>query len=296
MIDKNVVIAALARDCERPLKTNIPLIERLRSHFTWSQVVVVENDSVDGTKELLEQWKLNHTGVTIITRDQGGKTIPDKSEQISNPMSSFQRIEKMAAFRNIYLDHIDRIDHAIDILIVIDLDVIELSLPGMLDAINHIDENTGALFANGVTVMKTPFGNSKVYHDVFAVREYPMLDGFGYTPETLVKTLKSINRNIRRDPFYPVISAFGGAGIYNYEAIKGLRHKLVLNPQDEREALCEHIPLNQQIIKRGYKNYISRDFKVIYGKHGLILILKQLLPFKAFNLLYPLLMKLRNRI
>jgi hypothetical protein len=54
MNNQNIVIAALARDCEDSLRINIPVIEELRTKFLWSQVVVVENDSIDGTKELLE--------------------------------------------------------------------------------------------------------------------------------------------------------------------------------------------------------------------------------------------------
>ena len=83
MINKNIIIAALARDCEESLRTNIPLIEELRSHFSWSQVVVVENDSKDGTKGLLNDWKINFNDVTIISKDFGTKTIPDKSNLIN---------------------------------------------------------------------------------------------------------------------------------------------------------------------------------------------------------------------
>jgi hypothetical protein len=59
MINKNIIIAALARNCEDSLRINIPLIEKLRTQFSWSQVVVVENDSIDETKNLLNDWKIN---------------------------------------------------------------------------------------------------------------------------------------------------------------------------------------------------------------------------------------------
>ena len=78
MNNQNIVIAALARDCEDSLRANIPVIEELRTKFLWSQVVVVENDSIDGTKELLNEWKINYDKVNIISKDYGTKTIPDK--------------------------------------------------------------------------------------------------------------------------------------------------------------------------------------------------------------------------
>jgi hypothetical protein len=95
-------------------------------------------------------------------------------------------------------------------------------------------------------------------------------------------------------PLYNVISAFGGVGIYNYAAIKNLRYKTVLNPLDQQEAICEHIPFHQEIIKRGFKNYIARDFQVIYQRHNWILILKLLLSEKIFNYLHPIILKLKK--
>ena len=57
MIDKKIVIAALARDCNEALINNIPRIEKLRELFTESHVVIVENDSKDGTKDTLQKWQ-----------------------------------------------------------------------------------------------------------------------------------------------------------------------------------------------------------------------------------------------
>src|SRR6476660_10319951 len=121
MINKNIVIAALARDCEDSLRNNIPLIEELRNHFSWSAVVVVENDSVDGTKSLLAEWKANFKDVTIISNDFGTKTIPNKKDVEVDPWTSFGRIEKMARYRNLYLEHISQIVHPIDLVVIIDI-------------------------------------------------------------------------------------------------------------------------------------------------------------------------------
>lgn len=294
MINKNIIIAALARNCEDSLRTNIPLIENLRNQFVWSRVVVVENDSIDGTKGLLNDWKTNYSDVTVISNDFGTKTIPDRSDLITDPWTSYQRIDKMVLYRNLYLDYIKEVKHPIDLVIVIDIDVIEISLTGLLHVINSFDEKTGAVFSNGVSVMKTPFGLSKIYYDIFAVWEYPLLKEFSHSAESLARTFKSINKNIKRSPFYEVISAFGGVGVYNYHAIKNLRYKTVLNPLNQMEAICEHIPFNQEIIKRGFNNYIARDFQVVYEKHNWILILKRILPIKLFNFLYPIIQKIKK--
>lgn len=146
MITKNILIAALARNCEDSLKVNIPLIEKFRAQFSWSEVVVVENDSIDGTKDLLNDWKINCTNVTIISNNYGTKTIPDKSDLIVNPMTSVQRIDKMVSYRTIYLDYIKQVKHPIDLVIVIDIDVLQISFTGLINAINAFDNKTGAIF------------------------------------------------------------------------------------------------------------------------------------------------------
>lgn len=294
MINKNIIIAALARDCEDSLRINIPVIEKLRTQISWSQVVVVENDSIDGTKDLLNDWKINSKNVTIISNDYGTKTIPDKSDLIINPMTSYQRIDKMVFYRNLYLDYIKEIDHPIDLVIIIDIDVLEISLAGLMDVINSFDDKTGAVFANGISVMKTPLGLSEIYYDIFAVWEYPISNDFSYSKDSLARTFKSINKNVKKSSLYSVISAFGGVGVYNYQAIKNLRYKTVLNSLNQQEAICEHIPFHQEIIKQGFENYISRDFKVIYETHNLTLLLKQVLPVKVFNFLHPFLLKIKK--
>lgn len=293
MNNKNIIIAALARNCEAPLRTNIPLIESLRTRFLWSQVVVVENDSIDGTKDLLNYWKANYKNVEIISNDYGIQTIPDQNDS-TNPLNSYQRIDKMVFYRNLYLDFIKKNKHPIDLVIIIDIDVIKISLTGLLDVINSFDNKTGAIFSNGMSVMKTPFGLSEIYYDTFAVWEYPMLNEFSHSTESLAKTFKSINKNVKKSSRYSVISAFGGVGVYNYHAIRNLRYKTVPNPLNPQEAICEHIPFNQEIIERGFYNYIARDFQVVYDRHNWTFIFKLVLPMKMFNFLYPIIIKIKN--
>lgn len=285
-INKNIVIAALARDCERSLRVNIPVIEEFRKQLLWSNVIVVENDSKDNTKEILHNWKSNYFGVNIISKDYGFKTIPDKSDMITSPMTSFQRIEKMVLYRNLYIDFVQKMNHEINILIVIDIDVKIISLDGLIKAVQSIDNKTGGFFPNGLTIKKYFGFCSKIYFDTFAVYEYPICDEFSYTQKSLDITFKSVNKKIKKNKCYSVISAFSGVGIYNYEAIKNLKYRTVLNPLNDKEAICEHIPFNEDIVKQGYKNYILKDFIVIYGSHNLGLIIKLYFPSIIFDFLY----------
>ncbi|WP_369753148.1 hypothetical protein AB3G34_00870 [Flavobacterium sp. WC2409] len=286
--NKNVVIAALARDCEDSLINNIPLIDHLRSKFSWSQVVVVENDSKDNTKEILFNWEKKSEGVKIISQDFGIKTIPDQTVAMASPTTSFYRIEKMSFYRNMYLDYIDTLGHDIDYLIVIDIDVKTFSVDELVNSIDQANNNWGGIFSNGVTISSYLGFKSKIYYDVFAVYEYPQKDFFSYTDESLERTFRTINKNTKKYKYHNVISAFGGIGIYKYPAIKSLRYKAIKNMFNDNEGICEHIPFNMGIIDAGYKNYISRDFFLEYGTHKFGLILKLFLHPKFFNFIYSL--------
>lgn len=286
-INKNIVIAALARDCEKSLPKMIDLIEELRDNFVWSQVVVVENDSEDNTKNILFEWEAKKPYVKIISRNFGTLTIPEQSDDGIKPLVSFHRIEKMAMYRNIYMNYIKCIQHDIDNVVIIDLDIDSFSLAGVVQSILKCKDNCGAIFANGITVRKI-FGivYSKIFYDVFAVYEYPIVDVFSYTEKTLSETLKRVTYYLKNKHTYSVISGFGGISVYNYKAILNLEYKVKSNGINESEAICEHIPFNIEIIKKGFENFISRELEVIYGKHSFGSILKYYLPKQVFEILF----------
>jgi cellulose synthase/poly-beta-1,6-N-acetylglucosamine synthase-like glycosyltransferase len=106
IIQSNVTFAILARDCSHSLQKNIPKIECLRKYFKSSQVVVVENDSKDNTKDILKKWALFSNGIFLLMNDYGIQTIPDISKHNPYPVTSEHRIEKMVKYRNMYMDFI----------------------------------------------------------------------------------------------------------------------------------------------------------------------------------------------
>jgi len=287
MINKNVVIAALARDCDKSLVSNIPRIDKLRKEFAWSQVVVIENDSKDNTKEILNTWSTQSEGVKIISNDFGTVTIPQVSSEIPSPNTSSYRIGKMVRYRNMYLDYIRTIQHTIDYLIIIDIDIEDFSVDGIVKSILSAKEDWGGIFANGIT--KKEFNGkvfSKIFYDIFAVQECPLPDRIGFTPQSLDYRQKTIGKIINRNYFTSVVSAFGGVGIYKYNIIRDYKYYVVPNCENENEALCEHIPFNIEIIKAGYMNYISKDLYVLYGDHSFGAILATKIHRKLFKFFF----------
>lgn len=288
-INKNLVIAALARDCGKALERNIPLIETLRKEFTWSYVVVIENDSKDNTKEILNKWSNNSDDVKIISNDFGTNTIPEKSWDNPSPGTSVHRIEKMVKYRNMYLNYIKGIKHPIDYVIVIDVDIESFSINGIIKSIKNANSDWGGIFANGITKKDfLGFTFSKILYDIYAICEYPFQEERGLIIRNKLenKDKRGIKKKIQKYNYYSVVSAFGGIGIYKYNLIKELKYCVVPDFSNRNEALCEHIPFNLAIVKLGHKNYLANELSVIYGTHSFGSIISTFLPRNIFEPIY----------
>ena len=129
--DFKIAICSIVRDCSKQLERNIPVIEKLRSFFKDSVVIINENDSKDKTKLILKNWEKNSTNVLIESENFGNKTIPDQPVRGVNKYYSDERITKMADYRNKYLDKLEKINFDPDFVLIVDLDVSIIYLEGI---------------------------------------------------------------------------------------------------------------------------------------------------------------------
>lgn len=282
----SVVICALARDCGESLRLNIPKIEQLRNFFSRTAVVIVENDSVDGTKDMLKKWQAESADVTVISQDFNTTTMPPADSSDVFPGTSLYRIKKMASYRNIYMDWIDSQDHKFDLVFMIDIDIKFFSVGSVINSIRQAPEDWGALFANGYTdtkLFKKPVYT--MFHDMYAYAETLHEIQPYFTTKESFALKKQMNRKLSAIEYLPVLSAFGGIGIYKYDSISGIRYQAVANGDRYMEAVCEHVMFNYEAARRGYGLYISREMKVYYGKSENLIVLRNILPLWMFKLL-----------
>lgn len=274
MIDKNIVICLLARDCSSAVLRNIPKIEQLRTFFSNSSVVAVENDSKDNTKEVLKEWRKKSDNIHLVLNDFGTLTIASSEDK---EMRSYNRIEKMARYRNMYMEYVEKnILHSVDYVIVIDIDIYHFDVDGVLKTIEVAPEDWGGLFANG-TQRLSLWGKviSRRQYDLFAFLKD---EGAVINPKTMFEWKRKIDKKIENAIFLKCVSAFGGMGIYKWEAIKGLRYVAEENPNIKGEYIAEHISFHRDIIKKGFSNYISKKMKVDYGEGPLKMFVRTLFP------------------
>ena len=272
MNNPSVIIGLLARDCQASLLRNIPRIERLGSHFADYHVIAVENDSVDGTREVLLDWA-----------NQNEKVVADSFIHHSQRRlgSGYSRISHMAYLRNRLLDDIRKLP-APDLVMMIDVDIEDFDVEGIIDGVTHAPEGWGALFANGRTMLPN-HQNLNAQYDQYAYlandEELGDLTYNMFTTRSLAKRGRVLNKAVQTCDYYPVKSAFGGFGIYRYDAIKELKYQALMVDNHHQKAYCEHIPFHLDITRQGYQNYVCRSMIVNNG-------ILQVKPIVAFLLRY----------
>ena len=261
--EQTLIICGIVRDAEKGLKHNIPVINALCRRVKDFRIIIYENDSHDQTKDLLRTWhqqdeqrihvSLNNTDPT--------RTIPKAAAVGCNPFFSKKRIEKMASLRNHYMEYIDSHHWSADLMMVVDMDVAQLYLDGILDTLLS-PICWDAVAANGYS---TSPSLRRRYHDTYALTLYN--DNSPQTEKKIKSHAARLGKLKPGDAWMRVDSAFGGLALYNFQAIKGLRYTALPNNDPRVEVKCEHVSIYTQMKQRGYTHfYINPAMQLKYQK------------------------------
>ena len=105
-----------------------------------------------------------------------------------------------------------------------------------------------------------------MYYDLFAFLPEKDIIGKGdsLTEKQMLRLRRYTLREIGKKKYLKCRSAFGGIGIYRYDAVTESRYKVEKNTISRKfKQLCEHIPFNREISKKGAL-YICKDMKVYF--------------------------------
>lgn len=272
MHEGTIAIGILARDCVESLRRNIPRVENLGNFFTDYNVLVYENDSKDGTTELLKEWAATNNHVTAICEQTQQTTIPTKSSSCPYPSKSVARISKMAGFRNRVLSEI-KARLSPDYFVFIDIDIEGFSPNSIVEAIRNAPKDWGGLFANGHIYFANSDGSetpSPFQYDSYAFLsnniDYRNTAGWIISKHFHDITAYVADKNLLKVSYLPCNSAFNGIGVYRWDAIENLIYTIEQTDQLNKvnACFCEHVPFNDAVKKNGYGLYVCRDMEVIY--------------------------------
>lgn len=273
--DKTIIICSIVRNAEKGLKKNIPVIKQLCALFSDYKIIIYENNSIDNTKKILTEWHESDPKhvFTLLNDNDSTPSIPNSKQTSSNPFFSNLRIKKMATLRNKYMDYIMDNNWTSDYLMVVDLDVSELFINGIVSTLEK-KQNWDAITAFGYSTSPTL---RKRYHDSYALVEENQYS-IPQTEKIIISLQKKYANFINKKEWIKVYSAFGGLAIYKFKAIKNLKYKVIPNNDPNVEVRCEHFSICQQMHNNGFNNiYIAPEMKLKYQSVSAKLIWKTLI-------------------
>ena len=247
-----VIICGIVRNAADGLKRNIPAVDQICSRFKDYRVVIFENDSTDGTKEILRDWQSRFMGKVFCMTENidDSSTIPIAGSVPGNRFFSEARNRKMVTYRNKYLQYIEDNDWDADYLMVVDLDIQKLFPDAVFSS-----------FAQGPEWdAVTAFGYStspklrRRYHDTYIFQEWDRR-GEPQTEQHMAQVALKYGSLKPGDPWVRVAAAFGGLAIYRFDAVKGLRYKVIYNNDEQVRVYGDHYSLYAQMIERGYDRF-----------------------------------------
>lgn len=251
---KRLVVGGLARNCSHKINGNMERIEKLCSHFDSSRVVIFENNSSDGTKEVLK----HHLSDRIY--DIGY----DDTEEFTGGFLQ-TRIKRMARYRTDVQSEIRANYSDYDYVLILDFDVIDWSIDGVLTSLAFDGEFD---MMGSFSHIYHPSLNSSdgwINHDRWAFKFHSWEEEFSTN-----QTSDLIWFWYWKPPpgAYPVrcLSSFGGLGIYNMEAYLsgeyGYKHPF----QSENETTSEHNEFHRSMSEKGYDRvYLNPSQRCVIG-------------------------------
>jgi glycosyltransferase involved in cell wall biosynthesis len=221
MKNLNVIICGLTKDDAGILPLTILRIEKTGGCFRDYRVIVYENDSNDNTLDILRKWEAINPRVKVITESIQG-----------TPLLQLSRTEKLACFRNHYLQLIKDSEEytPFDFVIVVDMDLKGgWSNDGIAASFSRQDWDIVASNSTGYHYMR------KTYYDTFALLPKTILKA-----SWLYKIIGDGWQFRRGDEFIRIQSGFGGLALYRKDAILSRQYSGIVNGEKK----CEHISLN----------------------------------------------------
>lgn len=243
---QSLIIAGCARDCELYLPQVLDNIEQLANNKN-VYFIFYENDSIDNTNKLLQDFINKHNGILI-----------------SEKLNIKRRTPRIAHCRNKILEHIknNKLYKKYKYFINMDLDNVNVNLN--IETVNRcLNESNMWDIAS--------INQSHKYYDLWALRtytkdnncwnndlcEFNKLNKWFKNIPTIKHNKKEYKININEE-YVPVLSAFGGFTIYKTYLLKNSWYsgEDKIDPEIDD---CEHVNFHESI----FHNFPKTRFYII---------------------------------
>jgi len=188
--------------------------------FKTYHVGFYENNSTDGTVEILTKWMKGHNNAANI---HILSEVLDVKQAISFGGISEKRFSLMATYRNKYISMLEKYAPDVDYVMMLDMDIFDTTLDAVLSSFTPtaLAKNWAAVGANGIY-------DGKRYYDTLAFRNAVFSD-------TRIRKQR-YDAHVVYPPdsqWVSVDSMFGGMAIYKTECMQGCKYI--------EDGDCEHV-------------------------------------------------------
>ena len=261
IIDKFICIGLLTKNCGSFIAQVLKNVETYASLFKDYKCLIIDGYSTDSTEIICKSW-CNQS------------THSNKRFFFHQRTKGAQRMQGITESRNMILDFFQNDFGENSYLLLLDADspnatpLCSESKQAFLRGIQQPDWDV--LFCN----------QSKKYYDLWALRDQELDEDYqlkfkGYSwngeMQSVLKQFEVPKKGQDDRNFYPVRSAFGGAGIYKTEIIQKANAKYtfhrIIQVGDKQYTIqiCEHVPFHYSIEHAGGNLFICCDW--IIGEH-----------------------------
>jgi hypothetical protein len=206
MIDFKVIICSIVRNIDNYIDNSLILCLKTAQLFKESKIIIYENNSIDRTKLILDKFKCS-SRFKIINEDLN-----------DDYMKNNNKLEQITNARNKLIDEIRQpIYNDFHYVIMIDLNTVYWSI-----------ENIGECFKNYLewdVIYGNEINKYGSYYNKYSFRDF---DNFLFGPELIGYNSWNKKKYINLEPnrnLIPILSGFGGIGIYKKEVFDRFNYK-----------------------------------------------------------------------
>lgn len=245
-----VCIALLTKNVQLFVASVLQNVTAYAQCFNDYECLIVDGYSTDSTASICAAW----------CRDK-----PTKRKFVRQPTAHLPRMVSLTEARNFVIDYFRPQFGKNTLLLLIDADSpnatpITDDLEGFMYAFRYVDD-WSAVFANQPTV----------YYDAWALRDVTCPIDYQLATDMQVAAAKAQQRKDPELGLWPVVSAFGGAGLYKTSCIpKKAKYSHTVFYTNQNGTItqcnqCEHVAFNSAIVQAGGRLFVN--CKWLIGDH-----------------------------
>ena len=264
--NKKIVMGFLLKNSFIHIPSMQQKIKEIGKHFKQYKVVLFENDSSDGTRDILNDWSSVDNHIDLMKCCDLGNCeckLNWQDPKSKGPVSNF-RIDKMRFMREQMLKHVQKNYSDYDYFMIMDFDISgAIFIDGFFTTFQN-NKEWDMVFGNGLNSTPIPFFHNELYlYDIMAYipQEQKIISDSQSSTDNIKDFFKQ-NRKLK--PYWKnhtwkkTKSGFNGICIYKMNSIKNCSYI------NSKKFYCEHIDLNNNMIENGHDKIYYNPTMILF--------------------------------